>query len=135
MSADQVSYYGRFKDPQGRYEEIQEALIEGFEESYLEPEDGLDEDIWEELFETKNDYLELYIDNCYGNFERALDFIEKEFIPEYSDVLVEFAVVEMYGDVYESRITYDGEKTLRSPHSKAAYGNFVEDEFEFCLIK
>lgn len=140
MGADLVTYKGRFKDKKGRYEEIRDTLISGFNEIGLEPEEF--EDDWEELFEIEDDYLELYIDNCYGNWGDALEYIEKSFIKQYSDVLVEFCIAEYYGSILIERIVYDGKKENGLPLvSKQTYQieewseDWDESELEFTLIK
>ena len=111
MSADCVRYHGRFKTDKTRYEEIKDTLIKGFIELGLEPDESFkcnDVEGWKTLFRDKEDYLELYIDNCFGNWGYALDYIEKDFIKTHKDVMVEFCIVEYYGGVNAERIAYDG---------------------------
>ena len=70
MSADCVRYHGRFKTDKVRYEEIKDTLIRGFIELGLEPAGsfkGNDIEGWQTLFRDKEDYLELYIDNCFNS--------------------------------------------------------------------
>lgn len=113
MSADCVVYHGRFKTDKDRYEEIKNTLINGFIELRLEPDkrfDKKDVEGWKTLFEDKEEYLELYIDNCFGNWGDALDYIEKDFIKAYKDIQVEFGIVEYYGGANADGIIYDGKR-------------------------
>ena len=65
---------------------------------------------WKTLFEDKEEYLELYIDNCFGNWGDVLDYIEKDFIKAYKDIQVEFGIVEYYGGANADGIIYDGKR-------------------------
>ena len=122
-----VSYHGRFKDEKGRYEEIRDILINDLIELGLDVVDsykvidkngrdqwesvGQDREAWKTLFKNENGYLELYISECYGNWSKAMEYIEKSFIKKYGDVKVEFVITAYYDDgVSVERILYDGEK-------------------------
>lgn len=127
MSADCVSYHGRFKTDKVRYEEIKDTLIRGFIELGLEPDKSFkcnDVEGWKTLFRDKEDYLELYIYNCFGNWGYALDYIEKDFIKTHKDVMVEFGIVEYYDGPNANGIIYDGKRVSH------AIPDFVEVIYE-----
>ena len=103
-----VSYHARFKDEKKQYQEIRDELIKGFIKLKLDPDEYPVN--WENYFEIKEDYMELYIDNCFGNWGNTLDYIENDFIKGHSDVMVEFVITAYYDDgVGVERILYDGE--------------------------
>jgi len=115
MSADNVSYNARFKTDKSNYEEIKNTLIKDFINLGLEPDEYFEDDVkgWKTLFEEKKDYLELEIYNCYGNWGHALEYIEKNFVKKYPDVIFEFFCIEDYGpEKYGEQITYDGKKVF-----------------------
>lgn len=127
MSADCVRYHGRFKTDKSRYEEIKDTLIKDFIELKLEPDEGFwsdDVNGWKTLFKETKDYLELYIDNCFGNWGDALDYIEKDFIKTHKDIQVEFCVVEYYDGPNAEGIIYDGKRLSH------AIPDFVEILYE-----
>lgn len=115
MGADTVKYYGRFKDEKSRYGDIRDTLIKGFKKLGLSPDEY--PLVWENLFEIREGYLELYIGNCYGNWGNVLKYIESDFIKEFSDIIVEFAVVVYDNGVYVEKVIYDGHKLVKDKGS------------------
>lgn len=115
MSAEMLSFHGRFKDPLREYDEIKDVLIEGFEDIGLEPET---DDEWDDVFELKDGYLEMSVRNCFGNGYFALEFIENNFIKEYPNVKVEMSYELYYPDCAEGeKITYDGKTIVRTKNN------------------
>ena len=125
MSADYLEIRGRFKDEKSRYKEVQQAMIDGLSQ-HLEPEDCSEE--WEEYFTLKDEYLEFWMDEPYGNWGRAMEFIRKDFVSAYQDIVLEFYCVEYYGlEVSGEKITYNGKKC----ESVSRYAKLEEDEDGF----
>lgn len=116
MGADLLSFSGRFRDPQERYEEIKNVLASELEDyAGLEPDTG---DEWDSVFEIKDGYLELDIYECFGNAGYAVEYIHKEFVKKYPDVQVEFFYKMYYPDFVEGqKVTYDGSVLICTEHS------------------
>lgn len=134
-----VQITGKFKTKKEKYEEVKQVLIAGLSE-YLRPDDSPVRQ--ESYFEITKDALELSF-YSFGNYGFAQEYIEKTFIKEYSDVLVEFAVTVYEDESFTETIIYDG-KTVRTEFESENYYDdeecFDEDEdlewyeFEFDSI-
>ena len=120
MSAEMVTYKLRIKCEKEKYKEIKDILIQTFIKLELSPDEEFYEDDiegWETLFEETENYLELYIDNCFGNYGKAEEYIEKEFIKQYSDILLEFILnIDYGGNLTTECITYDGKNVSFSKY-------------------
>ena len=107
MSADSLEVRGRFRDTKGSYNDIQQVLIDGLSQ-HLTPNDY--PVVWEDYFQFKNDYLEIWLDDSFGNWGRAIKFIKEDFVKAYQDVVFEFYCIERNGwELTGEKVICDGE--------------------------